>query len=131
MSSNKGELAAGEANLSGSERRAAPRYMILQRCLVWSGVQGSNSRGPDGWHCIAYDISAVGIGLTLPLPVQAGTLLEIVGWGLTTSRPLRARVVHTTPVEFLWFSGCEFVDRLSESELSTWLVKPYNAQVEE
>jgi hypothetical protein len=101
--------------------------MILQRCLVWSGPQGRSPRGSDGWRSIAYDISTAGIGLTLPLPVQPGTLLEIEGWGIPSSRPLRARVVRTAPVEFLWFCGCEFLEPLDEAELSAWLVKSRRA----
>jgi len=117
----KGQPAVAEVESAGSERRAVPRHAILQRCLVRSGDQGPTPRGPDGWRCIAYDISANGIGLTLPLPVQPGTLLEIEGWGLPANRQLRARVVRAAPVEFLWFCGCEFVDPPAESELTAWL----------
>jgi hypothetical protein len=112
-------LAANPAEAPGVERRGTPRYPILQRCLVWPGP-----RGVEGWRCIAYNISPMGVGLTLPLPVQPGTVLEIEAWEFSRARPLRARVVRTAPVEFLWFCGCHFETPLAEHELRTWLKAP-------
>src|SRR5947209_1318545 len=103
MSTSQAQLES--ANVAGSpvpERRSAPRSPISQRCLV-----GPGRRGLEGWRCIVYDISATGIGLPLPLPMQPGTILEIEAWGVPAARTLRARVVRTAPVEFLWFCGCE------------------------
>jgi hypothetical protein len=92
----------------------------LQRCLV----KPSQAHGPDDWRCIAYNISATGLGLTLPLPLEPGTILDIEAWGLADAPPLRARIVRTTPVAFVWFCGCELLDRLSDAELHAWQKGP-------
>jgi hypothetical protein len=105
---------------SGIERRGAPRFAILQRCLV----RPPHAAGPEDWHCIVYNISATGLGLTLPLPLQPGTLLEIQAWDLAAAPPLLARVVRTNPVQFLWFCGCELLKPLSEAELRAWQQGP-------
>jgi hypothetical protein len=76
---------------------------------------------PEGWHCIAYNISATGMGITVPLNLREGTELSIRAWGLRGSEGLTARIVHTKPVGFLWFAGCELSKRLSESELEIWI----------
>jgi hypothetical protein len=98
------------------DRRQVARQRILRKCVVW--LPGAT--GPDGWHCIAHDISPTGIGLTVPLYLQRGTELEIEAWGLPGARRLRARVVHSCPFEFAWMCGCELASPLTEAELRTW-----------
>jgi hypothetical protein len=99
-----------------AERRKAPRRQVLQRCFVrLPGTAG------DGWRCIAYDISAAGIGLAVPLPLKEGTTLEVEPWGLRGARPLRARVVHSRPLGFLWLCGCELTERLAGEDLQAWV----------
>ena len=98
------------------EFRTAARYSLLQRCLVWP--QGPRQAEP--WRCIAYNISAGGIAITLPMPCQLGTILQIQAWELPGTRLLQARLVRTSPVEFLWFCGCELIDPLSSQELQQW-----------
>jgi hypothetical protein len=100
------------------ELRRVPRYPTLQRCNVWP----PGAEGPTGLPCIAYNISASGVGITLPLPLPKGHLLRIVPFALPGARPLRARIVHLRPVEFLWFCGCEFEEPLSEAEVQIWRV---------
>jgi hypothetical protein len=102
------------------EHRTVERHAILQRCLV----KPPGASGPEDWRCITYNISNTGIGLTLPLPLPLGTILEIDAWGLPQALKLQARIVRTTPVEFLWFCGSEFFRRLSEAELRAWLAGP-------
>jgi hypothetical protein len=104
------------------ERRAFPRYLILQRCFVRLSPCAQDVPRPEGWRCIAYNVSATGIGITLPLPVPLGSLLEIEAWQLPGARPLTARVVRTAPVEYLWFCGCELSQPLSEAELRIWIM---------
>jgi hypothetical protein len=111
---------AGPEQAPLHERRRAARYPILQRCFV----RPPGARQAQGWPCIAYNISTTGIGVTLPLQVELGCLLEIEAWGLPGARPLQARVVRTTPVEFLWFCGCELSSRLDADELFTWAMAP-------
>ena len=103
---------------SPRERRVATRHPTLQRCCVWP----PGATGPNGLPCIAYNISTTGIGITMPLPLPKGHLLRIEPFALPGARPVKARIVHAKPVEFLWFCGCEFVEPISEEELRAWLV---------
>lgn len=102
------------------ECRVAPRQRILQRCFI----RPPETKGPEGWRCIAYNISVVGIGLALPFRLAEGTMLEILPWELAGSRPLRARVIRGSRVDSLWFCGCEFVTPLDEKELRLWTSAP-------
>jgi hypothetical protein len=100
--------------------RGAPRYPIFQRCLVHPG----NVSALQAWQCIAYNISATGIGVALPVRLQEGTVLTIQAWDLRGACLLQARIVYTRPVQFLWFTGFELLTRLSDSELEIWLSGP-------
>lgn len=100
-----------------AQRRRDVRHLTLQRCLVWPGQPGE----PDGWRCIAYNISTQGIGLTLPLPLPVGSPLTVRPWDLPGAEEVQARVIHARPVQWLWFCGCELVRPLTEAELSAWL----------
>jgi hypothetical protein len=117
------ESAEGEAAAARpvTERRQAPRHLIKQRCVI--SLSGTD--GPvRGWSCIAYNISAGGIGVLLPLAVRPGTLLQIEPWGLPHAPTLLARVVHTKPLEFVAMCGCEFSTRLETQDLQAWLGRP-------
>ena len=103
-----------------AERRLARRHRVLQRCLV----RPQGAVGAQDWRCIAYNISTTGIGITLPYPAVPGTVVEIEAWGLPAALPLRARVLHSKPVGFLWFCGCELVSRLREHEVQDWRAGP-------
>ena len=99
------------------ESRSAPRYRVLQRCHVRPpGVAAG-----EGWRCIVFSISATGVGVTLPLPIESGAELDIEPWNLPGAGPLRARIVHTTRLENVWLAGCELSRRLSASDMSAWL----------
>jgi hypothetical protein len=75
----------------------------------------------DGWRCIVFSISATGVGVTLPLPVERGAEVDIEPWELAGAPPLRARIVYTTRLEFVWLAGCELSRRLTSDELAAWL----------
>jgi hypothetical protein len=102
------------------EQRAFPRYPILQRCYV----APAGAQGPASWPCIAYNISATGIGITLPTALLSGTVVEVRAWGLPAAPPLLVRVVHVKPVAFLWYCGGEFLNPLDEKDLQAWLAGP-------
>jgi hypothetical protein len=99
------------------DRRTEERYSIVRRCFVW----------PDGpppaeaWRCIAFSISENGLGITMPFAPALGTVLSVSGLELPSAPPLRARVVRTTAVEFLWFCGCELLRPLSAAEFQAWI----------
>jgi hypothetical protein len=100
--------------------RTAVRHLILQRCFALP----TPARGPQPWQCIAYNISTIGIGIALPIQLPQGTVLTIEAWNLRGAVPLQARIIHTKPVEFLWFTGCELLKPLSERELQLWCSGP-------
>jgi hypothetical protein len=106
-----------EVNLHGEERRKEPRFPTLQRCII----SLSGGHGPGGWHCIVYNISANGVGVTMPIPLPAGQILLIEPFELPGTRPILARIVHVKPVEFLWFCGCELFETLTDEEVRAWL----------
>jgi hypothetical protein len=79
---------------------------------------------PEAWRCIAYNVSATGVGITLPFELDEGTLLTIQPWDLPGSRPLQARIVQSRQVETAWFTGCEWLQFLSEDEVEIWCSAP-------
>jgi hypothetical protein len=102
------------------EWRASPRQRILQRCFA----RPVGKKSTEGWRCIAYSISTLGIGLAMPLALPVGTLFEIEPWDLPGTRPQQVRVVRTCPCEFLWFCGAEFLSPLGDKELHAWVTAP-------
>ena len=115
MSTYLGELMF-EAEISWIEMRIATRYSILQRCLVIPAKDSCS----EPWRCIAYNISATGIGIALPVRVPERTTLIVRPWNLPGAMPVQAVVVHVRPVKGTWFAGCEFSKRISDYELQTW-----------
>jgi hypothetical protein len=109
-------VAACEPGNNRIELRVARRVPIIQRCFVY----------PDGkppteaWRCIAYNISATGVGVTLPVWLPAGTVLTIEAWGLPIACPLRARVVQSRQLQFFWFTGCMMLKRLPNDDFHAW-----------
>lgn len=103
-----------------AERRAFPRFPILQRCFAypWDGQPA------QAWQVIAYNISATGVGITLPCPVELGTVLEVEAYQLPRAPRLRVRVLRTRLSNFVWFCGCELLTPLTEEQLSSWLAGP-------
>jgi hypothetical protein len=107
----------GGAGALAIEYRAAQRHRILRPCFA----RPAEVTGSEGWRAIAYDVSAVGVGVALPLPLQPGTTLEVQAADSRLARTLRARVVYATPLEFVWLCGCELIDRLGDQEMQAWL----------
>src|SRR2546422_1039619 len=94
------------------EHRKSPRYDLLRRCIARPVVPGASG----GWRCIAYNVSAGGIGIALPLPLRPGTGVMVGPWTLPGARPLRVRVVHSSPLEYVWLCGCELAEPLTDEE---------------
>jgi hypothetical protein len=109
---------AASAAVQSVESRSATRYRVLQRCHV----RPPGVAEPDGWRCIVFSVSATGIGVTLPLPIERGAEVDIEPVNLPGAPPLRARVVYTSRLEFVWLAGCELSRRLSDDELAAWLM---------
>jgi hypothetical protein len=107
---------SSRTGISNVDMRTATRQQMLQRCFVHSAKAG----GPQAWRCIAYNISATGIGLALPVQLNEGTVLTIRAWELPRAGDLQACVVRATLIESYWFTGCEFVRRLKDSEVRVW-----------
>jgi hypothetical protein len=113
-------FSTAEADLLQVEMRATARHPILQRCFVHP------PSAPPGraWQCIAYDVSARGVGVALPVRMAKGTLLTIHAFELPRACPLQVRVVQAKQVEFVWFTGCELLTKLTPAELRTWRSGP-------
>ena len=101
-------------------RTGASRSRILQRCFA----SKDNASPSEAMRCIGYNISATGIGITLPIRLPQGTLLTIQAWGLPRACPLRIRIVHAKQVDFVWFTGCEFITRPTDAQLEIWKSGP-------
>jgi hypothetical protein len=113
---------ARSLDVSDIEFREFPRHPILQRCLV---CEDAASSAVEGWRCIAYSISIAGIGITLPAPLKPGTVLRITPYNLRGAPLVRARIGHVTPIQFLWFCGCELLTRLTEEQCQVWTTGPW------
>jgi hypothetical protein len=102
------------------ERRAARRFKMVQRCLVWPRLASSE----ESWHCLVYDLSAVGISVCLPCPLPEGTILKIEAWGEPAMPPLLVRLIQCSRAHHIWLSGCEILNPLDKHELENWLARP-------
>jgi hypothetical protein len=120
MMSTELDFAPANVETLQIEMRAAARHPILQRCFVHP------PSAPPGraWQCIAYDISAKGVGLALPVKLAKGTLLTIHAFELPKARPLQVRVVQAKSVDVVWFTGCELLSKLAPAELQVWRSGP-------
>jgi c-di-GMP-binding flagellar brake protein YcgR len=124
MSTTSVPAAAPIAAPVSPERRSAPRHSLIQRCFA----KPASSPEAEGWRCIVYNISAGGVGITLPLPLKNGAVIHIEPWNLPRAKPVQARVVRSSPLEYVWLCGCEFLTRLTDEELRAW-VQPTTATV--
>ena len=118
------EAARPPDDLGPAERRRSPRSRIVLRCLARpAGRQppAHPADRPEGWRCIAYDVSATGVGVALPFRPAVGTELEVEPWNVPGAGPVLARVVHAHPLEHLWLCGCELAAPLSNPELRAWV----------
>jgi hypothetical protein len=105
-------------NVPRVESRAAQRYRILQRCIV----RPPGAKAADGWQSVVYSLSMTGIGVTLPMPMERDTELDLQAWNVPDAPPLKARVVQSIRLEGVWLTGCELSRRLTKDELAAWLV---------
>ena len=101
----------------GAERRTAVRFRCCRKC----NVRPAGANGVGTWPGIIYNISASGIGVVLPCPLQAGTELVIDLFGGKCDHRVRARVVRSVLHSFAFFHGCEFAEPLSDQEVQSWL----------
>jgi hypothetical protein len=77
---------------------------------------------------MVFSISATGVALTLPMPLELGTEVEIDPKDLPAAQSLRGRIVHTSRLESVWLLGCELVGRLSNDQLAAWLTTATSGQ---
>jgi hypothetical protein len=47
--------------------------------------------------------------------------LHVQPWSPSNPKPVHARVVRATLVNFLWFHGCSLLEPLSPDELQRWV----------
>ena len=117
MSSNVPAEEATSVAQPAEERRAAVRYRCLRDCVV--RLEGATP-GIGDWPGMTYDLSVIGVGVTILYPLALGTELIIEKFGRSAC-PLRAKVVRSVPMEFVWLHGCQLVTPLTEAELQEWL----------
>ncbi len=112
-----GAKPANQPTRQESDRRAAERIPSLRECLV----RPQGATGAGDWHAIVYDISSIGIGIGLQYHLEPVTVLEVRPWSRSNPKPVRARVVRSTLVNFLWFHGCSLLEPLTAEELQRWV----------
>ncbi len=118
--SRRSGSAEQEARSFRIEMRTVVRRPILQRCFV----HPIKNPDPQAWRCVACNVSATGIALTLPVRLPEGTVLAIHAWDLPGACPLQARIIQAKQVETFWFTGCELLRRLTDPELRAWCSGP-------
>ena len=100
------------------ERRAAVRHRCLRHCLVHLDMEAP---GIGNWTGMTYDISTMGIGVALLYSLAPGTKLVIEKFGPNNAVTLRAQVVRSVPMEFVWLHGCQLLTPLQQGQLQDWL----------
>lgn len=103
---------------TGKDRRAAVRHRCLRDVIV--RPEGGTS-GVGDWPGMTYDLSVIGIGVAILYPLALGTNLIIEKFGRNPARILRAQIVRSVPLEFVWLHGCHLLEPLTEEELQDWL----------
>jgi hypothetical protein len=117
MSSNVPAEEVATTAEPAEERRAAIRYRCLRDCIV--RLEGATP-GVGDWPGMTYDLSVIGVGVTILYPLALGTQLIIEKFG-RNARPLHAKIVRSVPMEFVWLHGCQLLAPLTEAELQEWL----------
>jgi hypothetical protein len=117
MSSTTPELQASSGAPPDHDRRAAVRYRCLRDCVV----RQDGTPGVCYWPGMVYDLSVLGVGVTILYPLAPGTRLVIEKFGRGSARTLHATVVRSAPLEFVWLHGCRLQTPLTEAELHDWL----------
>jgi hypothetical protein len=99
-----------------SERRASSRSRWPRATACCAVADRTNA----SWLAHIRDLSTLGVGLVLPVRVEAGTLLEIELKNLSNGfeRAVQARVIHVRQApEGEWLLGCAFTAELNEAHL--------------
>jgi hypothetical protein len=100
------------------DRRAAERHRCLCECLV----RVEEAPLTADWPAMVYNISTDGVGLALPFPALAGSVLVIERRAARRGEmPCRARVIRTRLEGYVWFHGCAFLEPLGTNDLQVWL----------
>jgi hypothetical protein len=126
MTRNPQAAAAQETGESACiERRSAMRY----ECNLEITCRAIDSGQEGPWTGRILDLSSVGLGLLLPMPLDRGTILlldlPVLAAGAVES--LIACVMHTRPHEDGGiFTGCVFAEPLSEAEVAVLLERSHS-----
>ena len=110
-----------------AQRAFAPaerRGNVRRPCSHAAFCRAHQPRDDIFWTARARDISTGGIRLVLGHRFEPGTMLavELLSVDQNTAREVAARVVHAkAEVGSGWSIGCEFANRLSETELAALL----------
>jgi hypothetical protein len=101
------------------ERRVSVRFPTS----LQAEVHAVRPASPAPWLARVRDISAHGIGLVLPHPVEPGALLtgDVESPSGNLTRTILARVVHVTArARGEWVVGCALVSELSDADLGAF-----------
>lgn len=99
------------------ERRGSSRLPYSQAAFC----RAHQPRDYIFWTARARDISAAGIRLVVGHRFEPGTMLavELLSAKQAMAREIAARVIYATALSGSgWMIGCEFVNQLSEAELT-------------
>ena len=100
------------------ERRVALRFPSSLHTAVQPVRRQREREAP--WAARVRDVSAYGLGLVLPLPVEPGTILaaDLEGPTRAAVRNVLVRVVHITAHQAgEWVVGCALVSEMSDEDL--------------
>lgn len=104
------------------ERRAAPRRVCHQHCLVrFDRLHLDGQPGSVGAEGCISDLSAGGVELLLRPALPTGATLAIAPLGSAAVPLPPAHVVRCVPVGGRWRHGCCWERHLSEEEMRGWL----------
>ena len=116
-------LGAPKVPASAEDKRIWVRYDGV-RCPVRANYRKVDDPASESQPVQVLDISAAGIGLSVPSPLDAGSLLtlDLLDKSGKKSLTILACVVHTTSrVGGEYAVGCNFIRELSEEELQALL----------
>ncbi len=101
-------------SLTDVERRLANRHSVSMEALS-RPLEGQDT---IWWGATVRDLSSGGIGLILCYPFKPGAYLAIDLQGPGGGHSFLTRVVHVRDLaDGTWHIGCEFVKKLTDSEV--------------
>jgi hypothetical protein len=115
----RAEFTLRQEQVVGLQRRTAVRYRCALATSGWLSLPSGDTL--ETW---IVNLSAAGIGLSLPHPLELGMALvvHLRGPALGAGLALPARVIHATPEdEGSWRVGCAFDRRLNAETLTALL----------